>query len=44
MVIQEKPPSIAISAPVTKDAESDANQTVHPINSSGMPYLFIGVF
>ena len=44
MVILENPPSIVISAPVTKLDASDASHNIAPINSSGLPYLFIGVW
>ena len=32
-----------ISAPVTKVEESEASHKTAPINSIGLPYLFIGV-
>ncbi len=38
------PPSTGISAPVTKPDASEARYNTAPISSSGMPYLFIGVF
>ena len=43
MVIQEKPPSIVTSDPVTKDDESDESHIVAPINYLGIPNLSIGV-
>ena len=40
-----KPPSTGMTAPVTNDdAFSDANQRSAPDNSSGSPYLAIGVW